>query len=103
MSRSIVKHEVDPANPAPLNEEQKAQLAQLAALSDQDVDTSDLPPLTDAFWQNAVRNPFYKPTKTSTTVRIDSDVLAWLRGQGKGYQSRIDAILRREMLAALKP
>jgi len=38
----------------------------------------------------------------STTVRIDSDVLLWLRAQGKGYQSRINAILRREMMASLK-
>jgi uncharacterized protein (DUF4415 family) len=45
---------------------------------------------------------FYKPVKTSTTVRIDADVLAWLRAQGKGYQSRINAILRREMLSSLK-
>ena len=50
--------------------------------------------------KNAVRGRFYRPTKTSTTVRIDSDVLAWLRAQGKGYQSRINAILRREMLAS---
>ena len=35
-------------------------------------------------------------------MRIDSDVLAWLRAGGKGYQSRINAILRREMLASLK-
>lgn len=49
-----------------------------------------------------MRNPFYRPTKTSTTVRIDSDVLMWLRSQGPGYQSRINAILRREMLASLK-
>ena len=102
MSRKIVRHEVDPANPAPLTAEQKAELAALAALSDQEVDVGDLPVLTEAFWQNAVRNPFYKPTKTSTTVRIDSDVLAWLRGQGKGYQSRLNAILRRAMLASLK-
>lgn len=102
MSRKIVRHEVDPANPAPLTAEQKAELAALAALPDRDVDISDVPPLTEAFWQNAVRNPFYKPTKTSTTVRIDSDVLAWLRGQGKGYQSRLNAILRRAMLASLK-
>jgi hypothetical protein len=33
------------------------------------------------------------PLKTSTTVPIDSDILAWLRAQGKGYQSRINAIL----------
>ena len=58
-----------------------------------------MPPLDDTFWKNAIRNPFYKPTKTSTTVHIDSDVLCWLRLQGKGYQSRIDATLRREMLA----
>ena len=49
-----------------------------------------------------MRGRFYKPVKTSTTVRIDSDVLAWLRSQGRGYQTRINVILRREMLAALK-
>ena len=58
--------------------------------------------MTEDFWINAVRNPFYRPTKTSTALRIDSDVLMWLRGQGKGYQSRINFILRREMLSALK-
>ena len=67
------------------------------------IDYSDIPPLNDAFWRNAVRNPVYKPIKTSTTVRLDTDVLLWLRSQGKGYQSRINAILRREMLASLKP
>ena len=56
-------------------------------------------PLDDTFWKNAIRNPFYKPTKTLTTVRIDSDVLHWLHLQGRGYQSRINAILRRKMLA----
>jgi len=71
-------------------------------MPDEAIDTSDIPPLTDEFWKNAVRNPFYKPTKTSTTVRIDSDVLAWLKSQGKGYQSRINAILRREMLTSLR-
>ena len=50
-----------------------------------------------------MRNPVYRPTKTSTTVRLDTDVLLWLRSQGKGYQSRINAILRRAMLASLKP
>jgi uncharacterized protein (DUF4415 family) len=49
-----------------------------------------------------VRNPFYRPKKTSTTVCIDSDVLLWLRAYGKGYQSRINAILRREMLPSIR-
>lgn len=103
MSKRTVEYAIDPASPARLTPAQKAELEALKALPDDAIDTSDIPPLMDAFWQNAVRNPFYRPTKTSTTVRIDSDVLLWLRGQGPGYQSRINAILRREMLAALKP
>jgi uncharacterized protein (DUF4415 family) len=102
MRKRIVEHRVDLENPAPLTVRQKAELDVLTVLPDDAIDTSDNPPLTDDFWKNAVRNPFYKPTKTSTTVRIDSDVLAWLKSQGKGYQSRINAILRREMLATLK-
>jgi uncharacterized protein (DUF4415 family) len=66
-------------------------------------DYSDIPPLSSKFWSNAVRNvrnPIYKPTKTSTTVRIDFPVLVACASEG--YQSRINAILRREMLASLK-
>jgi uncharacterized protein (DUF4415 family) len=40
--------------------------------------------------------------KRQVTARVDADVLAWLKSQGKGYQSRINAILRREMLTALR-
>jgi uncharacterized protein (DUF4415 family) len=102
MKSQMVRHKFDLANPPKLSEERKAVLKALAARPDSEIDYSDIPPLTEKFWQNAVRNPFYKPTKTSTTVRIDSDVLHWLRQQGRGYQSRINAILRREMLTALK-
>lgn len=101
MSKRTVKQEVDLAKLPPLSDKQKAELVALAARAGGDVDYSDIPPLTAEFWKNAERGKFYKPTKTSTTVRIDSDVLAWLRSQGKGYQSRINAILRREMLTAL--
>ncbi len=45
-----------------------------------------------------VRNPFYKPTKTATTVRVDSDVLLWLKSNGKGYQTRLNMILPEAML-----
>ncbi len=86
----------------PLTEEQKKRFEVLRNMPDSEIDTSDIPPLDEKFWKNAVRNPFYKPTKTSTTVRIDSDVLHWLRAQGKGYQSRINAILRREMLQEIR-
>jgi|EndMetStandDraft_6_1072998.scaffolds.fasta_scaffold419334_1 uncharacterized protein (DUF4415 family) len=101
MSSKMVRHVVDLANLPPLTSEQKAELAALATRPDSEIDTSDIPELSEDFWKNAVRNPLYKPTKTSTTVRIDSDVLLWLRSQGKGYQSRINAILRREMIEAL--
>jgi uncharacterized protein (DUF4415 family) len=102
MSKKLVKHTVNLANLPPLTKKQKAALAALSARPDSEIDVSEIPPLTEEFFKNAVRGKYYKPTKTSTTVRIDSDVLAWLRTQGKGYQSRINAILRRKMLDSLK-
>lgn len=89
----------------PLTEEQKAELKALAAMKDEDIDFSDIPPLTEKFWANArpLRDRhLYRPTKTSTTVRVDSDVLAWLKSSGKGYQTRLNAILRQAMLKELK-
>ncbi|PYE90118.1 BrnA antitoxin family protein [Phyllobacterium leguminum] len=97
-----VRTKFDLNNPPPLSEKEKAELKALAEMPDSEIDFSDIPPLTEKFWENAIRNPFLKPTKTSTTVRIDSDVLAWLKSQGKGYQTRMNGILRREMLASIK-
>lgn len=95
----LVRFEIDLANPPPLTD---AQRAEIDALSEDAIDTSDIPVLRDIASQEFIRGKYYRPTKTSTTVRLDSDVLAWLRSQGRGYQTRINAILRREMLAALK-
>jgi uncharacterized protein (DUF4415 family) len=100
MSKKLVRRDVDLAHLPPLTEKQKAELEALTMRPDGDIDYSEIPPLTAKFWSDAARGRFYKPVKSSTTVRIDADVLAWLRAQGKGYQSRINAILRREMLAA---
>jgi uncharacterized protein (DUF4415 family) len=85
----------------PLTEARKAELQAQAAMPDSAIDFSDTPELDETFWKNAVRNPFYKPTKTHASVRIDSDVLAWLKTQGKGYQTRMNAILREAMLRSL--
>jgi uncharacterized protein (DUF4415 family) len=52
--------------------------------------------------KHARRGHFYRPRKRQITARVDADVLDWLKAQGKGYQSRINAILRREMLTAAK-
>ena len=81
-------------------EERKTELKGLAAMPDSAIDYSDIPPLTQEFWQSAVPNPFYKPIKTHASLRIDSDVMAWLKSQGKGYQTRINAILREAMMRA---
>ena len=68
------------------------RLAELKAKPDADIDCSDIPELDDAFWKNAeVRLP---ETKKGVYIRLDGDVLDWLKGQGKGYQTRINAILR---------
>ena len=98
MSKKTIKHEFDPANPPPLTAKQQAEITALNARPDSEIDTSDIPELTEEFWKNAVRNPFYKPTKTVTTVRVDSDVLVWLKSKGKGYQTRLNVILREAML-----
>ncbi len=100
--KKTVKFTLDAAQPAPLSKAQKASLKALQAMPDKDIDFSDAPKLNDEFWQNAVQNPFYRPTKTSTTVRVDADVLAWLKSQGKGYQTRLNAILRAAMLLEIK-
>jgi uncharacterized protein (DUF4415 family) len=102
MKKRTIKYEIDLSRPPVLTAAQKAELRALKTKPESAIDYSDIPPLGDAFWKNAVHNPFYRTTKTSTTVRIDSDVLLWLRAYGKGYQSRINAILRREMLASIK-
>ena len=81
-----------------LTEDRRKALAQLAALPDEQIDTSDIPELTEAQWAGADQRRFYRPIKQQITARVDSDVLAWLKSQGKGYQGRINAILRREML-----
>ncbi|MDA8347339.1 MAG: BrnA antitoxin family protein [Pseudomonadota bacterium] len=97
----IVKRKVDMSKLPPLSAKQKAELKALATAPDEQIDYSDIPPLSSEFWKVAERGRFYKPVKKSTTVRVDADVLAWLKSQGKGYQTRINSILRNAMLRAL--
>lgn len=76
----------------------KRELAKLATRPDREIDLSEIPELTDKFWRNAMRNPFYRPIKKQVTLRLDADVLAWLRKQGKGYQTRANSLLREIMV-----
>ena len=84
-----------------LTEERRKELAKLDALPADQIDTSDIPELTDEQWASAVRGRFYRPMKQQITARVDADVLAWLKADGQGYQTRINAILRRAMMAEL--
>jgi uncharacterized protein (DUF4415 family) len=67
---------------------------------DDDPDSRPLPPDS---WADAMRREeFFRPIKKLTSVRIDADVLAWLRSQGEGHLSRINVILRERMESELK-
>jgi uncharacterized protein (DUF4415 family) len=73
----------------------RKEIAALSRMKDADIDTSDLPEVAD--WSTAEVGKLYRPVKRPVTVRIDADVLAWLKSQGKGYQTRINRILRLAM------
>ena len=96
----MVEHTLETL-PAP-TEEQRRDLERLAALPDDKIDTSDIPEFTEAQWAEAVRGRFYRPMKKQITARLDADVLAWLKAGGQGYQTRMNAILRRAMLSETK-
>lgn len=70
----------------------KERIEQLKALNDEPVDTSDIPELTEADFLQ-----MYRPVKQPLSIRLDADVILWLKSYGKGYQSRINAILREAM------
>ena len=61
------------------------------ALSDEEIDTSDIPPLDEAFFADA---KLRVPEKVSVTINVDADVLEWFRAQGEEFQQRINAALR---------
>jgi uncharacterized protein (DUF4415 family) len=75
------------------------EVNELRQLRDEQIDLSDIPETAD--WSKAVVGKFYRPLKKSLTIRVDADVLAWLRNQGKGYQTRINALLRKAMESAI--
>ena len=85
-------------------EKQDAEIQRLLAkgtVPDDQLDLSDMTAITD--WSNVVcHNQFYRPVKQQTSNQIKTDVLAWFKAQGKGYQTRMNEILRDAMLKELK-
>ncbi len=76
-----------------LTAEKKKALQRLAARPEREIDFSDIPEIRE-IPPDAVIGKFYRPKKASVTIRIDADVLAWLRSSGEGYQTRINKYLR---------
>jgi uncharacterized protein (DUF4415 family) len=73
----------------------RTELAALAALPDERIDTRKMPETSD--WSGAKRGLFYRPVKRQLTLRIDADVVAWFKRRaprGKGYQTDINRALR---------
>ena len=85
-----VKHARDTL--PPLTEAQKDNLKRLAVMPHDEVDTSDIPELTDAQIAEMKRHRHYCPVKEQIKTRLDSDLLAWLNAGGKGCRSRMNAI-----------
>jgi uncharacterized protein (DUF4415 family) len=81
-----------------LTPRQKRELAALATMPDDQIDTSDIPELPPSAWKDAIRGCFYRPIKQAISMRLDADVVAWLKKRGKGYQTRANSILRQHML-----
>jgi uncharacterized protein (DUF4415 family) len=79
-------------NPEPLTPELQAELDALAAMHDSEIDTAEMPPVTD--WSKAVRGPLFRPVKRPLSLRVDADVVDWFQRQGQGYQTRMNLALR---------
>ena len=86
----------------PLTVKEKRQLEALRNLRDDEIDTSDIPEITPEQWKNAVVGKFYRPVKKPVTMRLDADVIAWLKDKGRGYQTKANGMLRGLMLEELR-
>ncbi|PPC91914.1 MAG: toxin-antitoxin system, antitoxin component [Methylobacter sp.] len=71
-------------------------------MPDEQIDYSDIPAATPEQWREAERGRFSRPVKQQLTLRIDADVIAWYKSQGRGYQTRINEVLRQAMQEEIK-
>jgi len=91
--------------PKPTSRKYFSDVDRISRMRDEDiVIDEDAPEFTDEMFARAVLRVGWKPVtrKTLLSLRVDSDVLAWFRAQGPGYQSRMNALLRAYMEASLK-
>jgi uncharacterized protein (DUF4415 family) len=88
----------------PFDSDELEQLAKLAAIPDDDIDTDDAPEITEEGWRDPRRPGLYKPVKQPVTIRLDADVVEWFKAhaEGKPYQTEINSVLRRHVAKAAK-
>jgi uncharacterized protein (DUF4415 family) len=79
----------------PLTKRELGALKALECMEDGAIDTRDIPEVRD--WKGAKRGAFYRPVKQQLTLRLDADVVDWFKRQGEGYQTRINAVLRKHV------
>lgn len=79
-----------------LSAEKRRELQMLATRPDREIDLTDIPEIRE-IPSDAVIGRFYRPKKTTVTIRLDADVVAWIKASGAGYQTRINAHLRQLM------
>lgn len=82
-----------------ISSKSRTDLDRLAKMKDSDIDLSDSPEITPKQFAKGVVRKGLKPAlkKSQITLRIDSDVLDWFKKSGKGYQTRINMLLRAYM------
>jgi len=78
-----------------LTKDQKREIATIAAKRDRDIDLSEMPEVVD--WSGAEVGKFYRPPKRPVTMRLDADVIDWLKSYGPGYQTKANLLLRHAM------
>ncbi len=84
----------------PLTKRQRSMLQRLDKKPESEIDTSDIPPLSDEQLARMVRGAVVRPpAKQLLSVRVDRDAVEWLKSFGAGYLTRINAILRGVMEA----
>jgi uncharacterized protein (DUF4415 family) len=83
------RYRPDPGKPRQLTSEEEQRLDKAR------IDYADIPPLGDEFLAKA--RQAWPPAKQQLTIRLDADVLEWLRMNGRGYHTRINRILRSAM------
>ena len=76
----------------------KRDIAAIAAKTDATIDFSEMPEVVD--WSGAEVGRFYRPAKRPVTIRLDEDIIDWLKSYGRGYQTKANLLLRHAMEAS---